>query len=405
MSKMFLLKKIYYKFMHACNKVSFAIGGLFPIDNYLIVLESEGDFSDNAEALYTFIKNKGLLSKYKVVWLVDNPKSFINFKNTKFVNKKSGTIWFRAMYYLARTKFFFYDHNNLLEYERVKKRSGQCVVYLTHGTAFKDSKGEDSEVTKYFDKLVSLGEMSTNIMSHFWNCSTEKIVELGEPRQDYYYSDLAEDRRKLNSLYGISKYRKVILWMPTFRKSNNNRISEDYVINETGLPTVNTKTDLLALDEFLNKENLCLLLKVHHLQANLPIFENKFNNIHIIKDAELKKNDIKLYKFIALTDALITDYSSISIDYLPLNRPIIYTLDDYQEYKKSRGIYPDNALDYMPGAHVVNIAQLETALKNVAAGIDEYTEQREKVTDEFYAQKVGNASERILQYFGVENSN
>lgn len=399
---MVIFKKVYYKIMHFCNKMSYYFSRLHPIDDKLIVLESEGDVSDNAEALFNYMKENNFLNTYRVVWLVDNPKKFTNTPNTTYISKKSGAIWFKAMYYLAIAKFFFYDHNNLLEYENLMKRKDQTIVYLTHGTAFKDSKNENIDAAMYFDKLISLGKLSTDIMCHFWHCDSQKVVELGEPRQDYYLSDLSSTKFKLDSLYSISQYKKVILWMPTFRKSYNQRLSENYFKTQTGLPIINTRDDLNMLDTFLEEINTCILLKIHHLQADLPIFTENFNNIYIVKDSDLKKKNIKLYKFIALTDALITDYSSISVDYLPLNRPVIYTLDDYEEYKNSRGIYPKNAVEYMPGEHVINIKQLKKALIDIANNQDSYREERKRVTDLFYTFQPGKASERVLEYFDVK---
>ena len=91
---MIILKKIYYKIMHFSNKMSYYFGRLYPVDDKMIVLESEGDFSDNAEALYNYMKTNGFLRTYRVIWLVDNPKVFTNTSNNIYISKKSGTIWF-----------------------------------------------------------------------------------------------------------------------------------------------------------------------------------------------------------------------------------------------------------------------------------------------------------------------
>lgn len=397
-----LLKKSYVVLKKFTNSFVFYLSRCLPLNKNLIVLESEGDFSDNSEALYNYMKNNNYLRKYKVVWLVDNKKCFNNTNNTVFVSKKFGRPLFRAMYYLARCGYYIYDHNNLLQYGRLKKRRGQSVIYMSHGTAFKDGKSEDPSASEYFDNVVTLGKMSTQIICHFWGCPIRKALELGETREDYYKSDLTSTESSLDKFYSFSKFNKVILWMPTFRKSNNPRISEDYLSNETGLPILNCKQDLDDLNNFLKEKNLCILLKLHHLQAKLPSFNKNYSNIFVIRDSDLNKINVKLYQFIALTDALITDYSSISVDYLPLNRPIIYTLDDYDDYNKSRGIYPQNARDYMPGDHVVNVHELKNAINNVAYNRDEYKTKRQNVKNLFYKYEVGNTSKRILDYLEIK---
>ncbi|MGK4057209.1 CDP-glycerol glycerophosphotransferase family protein [Limosilactobacillus reuteri] len=398
---MSIIRNIYHFIVKNINILCFSVCSFLPIEPKLIVLESEGDFTDNAEALFYYIKRKELLNTYKVVWLVDNPEQFKNEKNVYFVKKAIGKLHIKAMYYLARCKFYIYDHNNLLQYEKLKKRSKQVIIYMSHGTAFKNGRSEDPNAADYFDKVVTLGDMSTKIICHFWGCDEKKALELGEPREDYYFSNLDYEKDKLEVLYNLSEFDKCLLWMPTFRQSYNSRISEEYKFNETGLPIIRTEQDLRSLNSYLQAKKICLLLKIHHLQADMPIFLTKLSNIKIIKDKDLAYHNIKLYKLIALTDALITDYSSISIDYLPLDKQIIYTLDDYEEYRKSRGVYPYNAIDYMPGAHVFNLKQLEDAITDIANNNDKFSRKRKLVMRQFYKYKPGESSKRILEYLNI----
>ena len=57
----------------------------------LIILESEGDLSDNAYALYYYMKHNEYLNKYKVVWLVDHIENYTNEKNVYYFNNKNQT--------------------------------------------------------------------------------------------------------------------------------------------------------------------------------------------------------------------------------------------------------------------------------------------------------------------------
>ena len=159
-------------------------------------------------------------------------------------------------------------------------------------------------------------------------------------------------KNKIINEYQLHPFNHIFLWMPTFRKTNNQDISEDYLNNETGLPLFNGVADIDLFNSFLAENKICVLLKVHHLQSDLPIWKKSYSNIRMIKDEELKRMDIQLYEFVGICDALITDYSSIAFDYMLLDRPIIFTVDDYEAYKKSRGFYPENAIDYMVGYNI-----------------------------------------------------
>ena len=93
-----------------------------PIDERLIVLESEGDLSDNAYALYDHMRAAGYLGSYRVVWVVedveraerlkaDNPQ---RWPNTEFVSKAEGTFDRGLARALATCGWFIYDHCNLM---------------------------------------------------------------------------------------------------------------------------------------------------------------------------------------------------------------------------------------------------------------------------------------------------
>ena len=49
--------------------------------------------------------------------------------------------------------------------------------------------------------------------------------------------------------------------------------------------------------------------------------------------------DADPYPLLPLIDGLITDYSSIGIDYLLYNKPIYYFTYDLEEYENSPGCY------------------------------------------------------------------
>ena len=52
-----------------------------------------------------------------------------------------------------------------------------------------------------------------------------------------------------------------------------------------------------------------------------------------------RKKQIKLYELIGISDGLLSDYSSVAVDYLLLDRPLGYVLADYNIYKEKRDLY------------------------------------------------------------------
>ena len=373
---------------------------IFPLDSKSIVLESEGDFCDQSYALYEYIKRNGYLKKYRVIWCVEHPEKYRGLENTIFVKKGTNIPSFTRAYYLARSKYHIFDHNNVISH--YYKRKGQRLTYISHGCGYKKGKGGvGSKRKSVCDYYIVTSDLASERLAQFLQEDVSKARVLGYPRLDYFFMDYAVLNKALFDKYHFEDYDKIVLWMPTFRQSNNKSISEDYIVNQTGLPLFEEKEQLKEMASFLKRVNMLLVLKVHHLQAELPVFSESYDNIVILKDQELRDFGIQLYQFIPNVDALITDYSSISVDFLLLNKPIIYTLDDYEEYKKSRGLFPENAIDYMKGYHVYTIKELEESLLDISRGIDRYRVEREKSIHEHHTYQNGEASKRILEYLGI----
>lgn len=377
---------------------------LFPICPQKIVLESEGDLSDNSFALYDYMRKEGYLGKYRVVWAVDDlqraKKSHL--EHTVLVNKKDNVLDIKRAYNLATSKYIIYDHYNLLWY--VKKRRKQIILNLWHGVGYKaiknaPKKRKEKSTFDYFDTLSN--GISRDFLSDFLNCSPEKGVVLGYPRLDYFFRDNENGRKFIHDVVDVS-FSKLILWMPTFRQSINPNLSEDYSTNSTGLPIIEDDTELDNLNSHLKEKQAVIILKVHHLQAELPVFKRNYSNIMFLNDEELMQKGVQLYQFVAHMDALITDYSSIAIDYLLLNRPIIFTLDDYDQYAKSRGFYRSNVKEYMPGYQVYNRSEFINAIDSILEGKDRQKEQREKISILYHKYQDGNSSGRILDFLNIE---
>ena len=153
----------------------------------------------------------------------------------------------------------------------------------------------------------------------------------------------------------------------------DSHIVKNYINNETGLPLFDSYASMKLMNEFLVNLNTKIVLKIHHLQKGLEIFKKDFSNIQFITDEDISNKGLQLYQFIPVFDALITDYSSIS----------------------------QNATDFMPGDHVMNISQLENAIERVVEGIDFYRKERNILLPKFHTYRDGNASKRILNHLEI----
>jgi CDP-glycerol glycerophosphotransferase (TagB/SpsB family) len=101
-----------------------------------------------------------------------------------------------------------------------------------------------------------------------------------------------------------------------------------------------------------------------------------------------------------LTDGMITDYSSVMFDYLLLNKPICFTVDDMDSYKLG---FVDNYEELLAGDKIMDINQLIQFILNVSEGVDPFNYKRNELNKKLNKYGMdGKNSERICKYLGIE---
>lgn len=395
------IKVALYHISRKANEIIYYLCWTFPVNEKRIVFESEGDLSDNAYALYEYMMKKGLLKKYGAVWLVDHVEDArkTGYENTVFVEKEPKTIQVVRSYYLATCRWYIYDHCNLLT--TVHKRKNVKIVNLWHGCGFKGGKGNNLKEVSNPDYVTVTGKLFVDIQSEVFGYPKDIFLDLGYPRNDYLFNKLSQAQKRFKEKLNLANRNKILLWMPTFRKSDNDTLSENYFESKTGLPIVDTVEKLKEFNEYLATENSVCIFKLHHLQAKLNIFKEKYSNILIVRDEDIKEAGIQLYEFLPLTDCLISDYSSVTTDYMLLNRPILYTLDDYEEYRNSRGFVMEDPQKYFVGYHAKNLNEFKDCVHRMINEESILGEERKRVLPELHTYTEGNSCKRILSFLEI----
>ena len=189
------------------------------------------------------------------------------------------------------------------------------------------------------------------------------------------------------------------MWLPTYRKTGNSSYGENNMENQYWLPLLHNDDDLKTLNKYCVDNSILLVVKKHRLQS-VFFKDGELSNIRFIDDSDVINLGAQLYELFQFSDALITDYSSIAVDYLLLDKPIAFTLDDYDEYASKRGFVFDNAKDYMPGHHVYDIEELGSFLMDVKMGIDKFADKRHELMP-ILQNKCDCYSKRVLDHFGI----
>ena len=167
------------------------------------------------------------------------------------------------------------------------------------------------------------------------------------------------------------------------------------------MPVVKNE-DLYKLNEMLKQKKCLLWIKLHPMQDLDRYKEEDFDNIIIQSSDNFNAMGLDLYRLLASSDALITDYSSVFYDFMLMNRPIAFTVDDYEEYKDGRGFAVEDPDYYRTGPKIQTIEDLFSFITQVSNGKDEWQEKREKVNSEVNYYRDFKNCKRALKIGGVE---
>jgi len=375
---------------------------IYPKSKNKIIFISSPDFSDNSFALFKhMIENTKKKKNY--TWLVDNIKdkelyldmidkniSFTHeaLKQIQIIDKKS----FSGMWIFISTKYIFFTHGF---YTGMSLPKQQVRINLWHGMPLKaigylNKHGNDATIPKP-SIVLATSELYQDIMGKVFKVAKEKILITGQPRCDLFW-----ETQDILKRFGIekNKYQKVILWTPTYRYDKNYKI-KDGIFNDT-LPLLK-EDDLIKLNSFLASIKSYMVIKLHPMDIlNTYSFDN-FSNIKILKDNVFLHEGCQLYSLLSEIDILITDFSSIYIDFLLLDRPIIFAIDDFDEYTKTRDFVFQSPKDYMPGSLVDSTQSLIAILNDIIINDNDlYTDKRKKIKKEFHKYE-NSFSERLIK--------
>lgn len=221
-----------------------------------------------------------------------------------------------------------------------KKR---LIINLWHGVPLKKIALLDPNLKKaariYFKKIFSENYtciLTTShelipLMSRSFAVSEDKIKVWGQPRNDGLFQK-NDCRKILGQLFpDLPEYTKTVLYAPTFRDYGQVQLFpfKDF--------------DQEQLEAFLDEKNMLLFIRTHVAeQGSAAPYLGKRIRFLGNEQAEDVTGILNIF------DCLITDYSSIYIDYLLTDKPMIFLPYDRQQYLDGRGMNFDYD-DVTPG--------------------------------------------------------
>ncbi|MBU7554201.1 CDP-glycerol glycerophosphotransferase family protein [Pediococcus ethanolidurans] len=283
---------------------------------------------------------------------------------------------------LARAEYLF---NDTTFFDFFIKQSFQIYTNIWHGTPLKKlgkytgSVRTMANVQKNFysaDYIVVSNDYTKEALIDSYNLAgvyRGKIIVAPSIRNSVLNNVIV--RNAVRRRYNL-KGKNAIVYMPTWRGSATGTVFENKQVIET----------VKYLDASL-KENQIVFLKLHPFEA-----EQHQIDYSAFKHIKEFPTDCETYDFLAASDQLITDYSSVMYDYMNTKKPITLYVYDKEAYYASRGCYED--IEFYPFPKVRNKDQLLKSLleENKAKYIDTEFQKKFVGLDQF------NGAEELLEF-------
>lgn len=199
----------------------------------------------------------------------------------------------------------------------------------------------------------------------------------GQPRNDVLWQN--SSKNKVYKTMGIKEGASLILYAPTYREYGDTVLFpfSDYKKKE--------------IESFLKEKNCHICIRMH-LKEQGSIEKYSGSHIHFMNEDVIE--DIALW--LNCFDVLITDYSSIYLDFLLLNKPIIFLPYDQREYLQKRGMnFPYEKVT--PGPKPENQKEFLDSVGRALQGQDGYVEKREECNS-YFNQITEPCSAKICEY-------
>ncbi|WP_440894786.1 CDP-glycerol glycerophosphotransferase family protein [Amphibacillus sp. Q70] len=310
---------------------------------------------------------------------------------------------------LCQSDHFFHDYHFFKEVIKNKllvfdvrspnfKTEKNIFYQLWHGFPLKAlgtkvKTSPQKENWNIFDQIASYSELYNGVMGECFSVPKHNFSITGLPRNDFLYSSNGRELLAKALQTDDIQSKKIVFYMPTYRKSTTlgENSGNKNSANIFGFDVFN----LEYFTDFLKENDIVFVTKLHPLEEVQYSQAMVSDQIYFLDDQMLFREGIDLYQILNAVDLLITDYSSIYIDFLLLNRPMLFTPTDLEDYMNTRGLILNPYEEYTPGPKVIDQLNLQRELLNLLSNHDLYLEERTKLLKIFHTFTDGHSAERI----------
>ncbi len=312
---------------------------------------------DGIDKYLVLEKNTANLKTYKA--LSDEERSFVVWKNSI----KHFNIYFNADMYLVSLSYKDITPTKLLGFYNLNFFIEKPLIYLQHGTL--GIKAIEYKGNSYNNNMFRFIYYNKNIKPVLKSYNKFKDYQLHYGVYPPRYIELV---RRYNEYSAKPKEGKEIIWFMTWREY----FGENYMTDlfNYQMTAVLGNQDLT---DYLQKSKSILTVCLHQFFSEDKIEALK-SKIKTDRIKLVHSNQIDVLDYLAKSDVLITDYSSVGFDFTALNKPVILFQSDRKAYLAKRKLFCE--LEELERYSVTKVKQLVDCIVNEKYYVNEFFRSR-----------------------------
>ena len=355
---------------------------------------------DSVLTFVNYLEENRLLRSYKFYLVIyekdriNTIKGYINKKNYKnieliphydcFTGIKKTLNKIRYDIYKMRSKIW------ICATVHANKRyalNSQILICLGYFASFK-SDYDDVEfdyLPKNWSLVCSTSMFDSVTKSAAFAIPYKCFKPLGLARNDYLFKKTVKEKEIRNWISSKTdkSYSKIIIYAPTFR---------DYEHDASEARNLWGYSDNSEIIRVLELSNAIVIAKMHSWQ-NLKAVDGSNERV-IFYEPNFQ---FTIYDVMTIADVLITDYSSIGLDFMLTGKPVIYNLYDKDKYMETRGMCMEPIEEICGGDITCTQIELAQSIMSNLMGITN-SEITNRVLKLFFTYKDGDSCKRIYEY-------
>lgn len=273
-------------------------------------------------------------------------------------------------------------------YGNIAGASSKRFVNLWHGMPVKRLPSGTGLGRNQSDVTFATSPLHAANLAETWGLESSQVLVTGLPRNDALVRPgVAADPEKPGGGQPLA------VWLPTFR-SRPSRPGEAEGI-DLGTVTQFEGADLDRVQDMAARSGFHILVKPHPAAAPPEAVERE--HLTVWGNEDLRARGWTLYRLLARADLLITDVSSVWIDFLAVDRPVLFAMSDKDDYLVGRGSYFQDLDDLVPGWICADIDELEQELLAHADGADPWREARARARELHHPVQAGSSADDVAE--------